>query len=292
MSESIDNEKQLNLVEKVNKGTQELLQKLSGNDKTDSKKLIDNIIAFLGVAGGTGTSTLVANVAAKLSEMKLSVVIIDMSIDYPSQHIYYSTKVQDSSKDYVSFLNGRCRLGDSLIYFKEIGVIYSINRNFTDYINCDVEITARNFKEALDKLSGLYDVVIIDAPLRIDNIIVNTGLSIANAIYAVWDESVQCVSNYDRIRQNMELIGIDSSKMKSILNKRTSIHYPKSVFNRLGVELIQVLPFDIAVIESGLLGEVFCKKGESLSSNSKAFNKGISELTTDICKNGGYNIGQ
>ena len=87
----------------------------------------------------------------------------------------------------------------------------------------------------------------------------------------------------------MSLSGIDAyTKVRAVLNKRTNIRYTNYPFQKLNIELIEIVPFTTDVIESSLRAEIFCDKGMSSSKNSEEFVRRIDSLTNKILRIGGY----
>jgi len=282
----------LNISDKISDTASKIIKQLSGKEHRGKKKVIDNIIAFVGATGGTGTSTIVANVAQTIVDKNLSVLIIDSNICYPAQHTFFRIKQEINKKDFVSFLTGKNTVGESIEYRGELGILTSNNRNLMDYINCDTKIVSKNMDECIDRMSSLFDVVLIDCSNHLEHDLISTLLYKSNSIYCVWDEGIGCIANFEKLRGNMRVLGIDPTKMRVVLNKKTNIYYRESVFKSLNAELIEVLPFDTAIIESGLRAEVFVKKGASTSKTAKEYVKGITRLSSKILQLGGFNSGQ
>lgn len=267
----------------------DIIKRLSGKDVQYSQKIIDNVVVFSGASGGTGVSTLVSNTAYTAKNRGLKVLLIDLNISYPSQHRFFRCSQELGKKDLVSYLLGKNPLGESIESVKSMGIMCSYNRSLMDDINCESEIAINNFDDMLTKVRQLYDLVLIDCPMRLEHKLINTAFYICNHIYLVLDEGIGSLSNTEKIRRNMATSGIDAyAKMSVILNKRTNIHFTTYPFEKLNIQLEQILPFDVAIIESSLQAEVFCEKGSSISKNSKDFYTGINEITSIILKNGGY----
>lgn len=280
-------EKNINKI--IEQKTNKLIETFSGKDLKISTKIVDNTIAFIGAAGGTGTSTLVANVAYTMTKKGLRVLVVDMNLMYPIQQALLGVKQDVHKKDLVSFVLGNNQLGDSIDNKGNLAVLCSNNRYIMDHINCDTEAASKNLIDAVKRVKHLFDMIIFDCPRQIEFDLVNSVLYNCNLIYTVWDENIECISNIDRMRKNMLACGIESyAKIKAIFNKKTSIFYTNSVFKELEIDVVETLPFDIAVIESGLKGEVFCEKGASMSQNAAEFTRKIQSLTDSILKIGGY----
>lgn len=285
-----DEAKKQNITKITSDKAHDIIKTLSGGEVKYTKKVIDNIIVMTSASGGTGVSTLLSNVAYLASQEGLRVLVIDLNIMYPTQHIYFGDNKQELDKpDLVGFLTGKNSLGDSIENNGKISVLYANNRTLMDSINSESDIAITNFQTAIQKVRQLFDLVLIDSPLKVENTLCNMAFYMADSIYLVWDEGISSISNTEKIRRNMAASGIDAyTKMKVILNKRTNIHYNDYPFKKLNIELVQILPFEQDIIYSSLRSEIFCQKGSSKSKNADIFYTGMLSLTDSIMKNGGY----
>ena len=284
-------EDQKNIGKITSEKAADLIKTLSGGEVKYTKKVIDNVILFTGASGGTGVSTIVANTAYISAQEGLRVLIIDLNIMYPSQHLYFNVnrKQEIEKADLFSYLIGKSPIGDSIDVCGNISVLYANNRTLMDSINCESDAVISNFQSMILKLRQLFDIILIDCPLKIEHTLCNFAFYTADSIYLVWDEGISCISNTEKIRRNMAASGIDTyTKMKVILNKRTDIPYNEYPFKKLNIELVEILPFEQDIIYSSLRSEVFCDKGASKSKNAAAFYNGMVSLTDSILKNGGY----
>lgn len=268
----------------------EIIKTLSGGEIRYTKKVIDNVIIFSGAQGGTGASTLLANVAYLAASKNLRVLVIDLNVMYPTQHIYFGKEHDDlQPPDLMSFLTGKNPIGESIENDGLVSLLYANNRTLMDSLISESDISVTNFTNAIQRLRQLFDLILIDCPMKIDHTLYNTAYYLSDSIYLVWDEGISSITNTEKIRRNMVLSGVEVfTKMKVILNKRTNIHYNNYPFQKLNVELVQILPFEPDVIYSSLRSEVFCDKGASKSKNADIFYAGMVELTDKILENGGY----
>lgn len=260
-------------------------RELSGaNEDRRSKMILDHIFAFVGLSGGVGVSTIVANTAYALKRVGYSVLVIDTNILYPIQHSFFRVKQEVASKDFFSYLFGECALGECIRYpmGNNLGVMVANNRGLIEVVDSDTKDASNAFLEALERVGSLFDFVLIDTNNNLNSELSNSALYKADRIIAVMDENIECLSNYNRMTAAMGACGIDYSRIKTVMNQRTDIQYSKSVFKDFGIDLMHVLPFDSKVRESGLKGEIFIQKGESMSRNSARFNQGITDLANSI----------
>lgn len=75
-------------------------------------KVIDNVIVFTGASGGTGASTLLANTAYLASTKGLRVLVVDLNVMYPVQHVYFGDGKQELEKP------DPCRLSNGQKYIR------------------------------------------------------------------------------------------------------------------------------------------------------------------------------
>lgn len=267
----------------------QIIKNLSGGEVKYSKKLADNVVVISNASGGTGASTITANVAYTAYKKGLRVLVIDLNLLLPSQHMYFGVKQELERPDLVGYLLGKNSLGDGIIQSNYASLLFANNRGLMDYINCESDQSIDNFKKAIEGLRSLFDLILIDCPMKVENTICNYAFYLADQIYLVWDEGISSIANTEKIRRNMASTGIDAyTKMKVILNKRTDVQYSEYPFNKLNIELVQYLPFEPDIIQSSLSSEIFCDKGASKSKNSGFFCGGIERLTDKILEMGGY----
>lgn len=265
-----------------------LIKELSGSEITSTKKIIDNLILFTNASGGTGASTVACNVAYALSKKNLKVLMIDLNILCPSQYNYLGLKQQLDDTDLISFMLGECSVGECIKNCSNIDLIYANNRSITDKINANDKVAIQNFIDLIKKLRNLYDFIIVDCPMSIDDMLCNTAMYSADTIYCVWDEGLNSIANTEKIRRNLALTGVDSyTKMRIILNKRTIVRYSRLPIDKMNLDLIGVIPFSADVIDSSLSAQIFCEKGKATSENGIEFAKQISIIADKIASIGG-----
>ena len=284
-----DNEEGINLAKETSDKAIEVIKELSGKNIDTGSKLADDLIVFTNASGGTGASTILSNVAYTATEKGLRTIIIDLNILTPVQHTFLGITQELQKDDLVSYLLGKSSIADSIDSTNKINILFANNRTIMDQINCNTELAVENLNILLQRCRQFYDLILVDCPMRIDNLLENTMLYNADAIYVVWDEGAPSIINTEKIRRNMASTGIDSfTKMRVILNKRTSLHYSDYPLKKLNLELVEVLPFDIDLIDNSLRGRIFCEKGSSSSKNALEFANKIEILTDKIMHIGGY----
>jgi len=284
-----EEESELNMQKQTSDKAVELIKELSGVNKNATKKIIDNVIVFSNASGGAGASTIVTNVAYLAIQKKLKVLVIDLNIMCPSQHLYVGVKQELEKPDIVSYLLGKNSISESIDVSSEINMLYANNRTLNDELNCNSKIAIENLTQMVDRVRQYYDIILVDCPMRIDAMLSNVMFYLSDSIYLVWDEGISSTINTEKIRRNMALSGIDSfTKMRVIVNKRTDVTFSDFAFKKLSLELMEVLPFTTDVIENSMRGTIFCEKGSSTNKNSSEFARKMSSLTDKILKVAGY----
>jgi len=277
----------LDIQETAKKVSKEIILELSGRGNVAVKPIINNLVAFMSSSSGAGASTLVANVARLIEKKGLSVAVVDLNIMFPSQHLYYKIPQELDRSDLCSLLLGKTDLGESIYYSGNTAVILANNRGTMDYINLDEERYCETIDNALSNLSYQFDMVLVDCPLEITNAIVNTALFKVDNIYMVMDDGVQSIVNLTKIRNALDTFGIGWGKVRFVMNKRTSNFYNESNLDTAGVKLIEIVPFDLGIITSGLRCELYVEKGIGVSKTSKDVERALDSLAEKILEIGG-----
>lgn len=281
------NDNGLDIQETAKKVSKEIILELSGRGNVAVKPIINNLVAFMSSSSGAGASTLVANVARLIEKKGLSVAVVDLNIMFPSQHLYYKIPQELDRSDLCSLLLGKTDLGESIYYSGNTAVILANNRGTMDYINLDEERYCETIDNALSNLSYQFDMVLVDCPLEITNAIVNTALFKVDNIYMVMDDGVQSIVNLTKIRNALDTFGIGWGKVRFVMNKRTSNFYNESNLDTAGVKLIEIVPFDLGIITSGLRCELYVEKGIGVSKTSKDVERALDSLAEKILEIGG-----
>ena len=72
------------------------------------------------------------------------------------------------------------------------------------------------------------------------------------------------------------------------MNKRTSNFYNESNLSKAGIKLLEVIPFDLGILTSGLRCELYVDKGIGVSKTSKDVERALNSLCDKLLAIGGY----
>lgn len=264
------------------------LEVLSGKGTDTKLKLVDNILGFIGSAGGVGTSTVVSNLAYLASKQGLTVLLIDLNIMFPTIPYLFDIRYTETQPDLVSFLQGKNEIGESIVNKGNLSILASHDRVLYNYLDLDSKNASENLERAFRKIKYQFDVIMLDCPLDLSFDIVGTALYHSDAYYTVWDEGINCVANFDTLSRSLAAQGVTPKRFKVILNKKTDVFYPKRIFNTLELPLLGVLPFDTKIIESGLNSEIYLEKGTNFTPQSKTYCTNLGNILDEILRLGGY----
>lgn len=273
-------------MEMLDSATKDVLTTLSGANQKVEEVLPDNVISFIGAAGGVGTTTLISNVTYMIRKLGKSVIVIDSNLLYPSVPNHLGYKTLNDKHDLVTFLGGSSKLSECIYHDRARGSVLSAkNKNIMDCVHVDNEKVQNTIIETVKELRKLFDVVLIDTSLyQINSDITNLLLYLTDKIYMVWDENANCIQNTEIIKNTMKLCGInhEGKLEKVIFNKRTDLYYPKDVFDKLGLKLGVVLPYEAGVVESAFYRHIYIEKGIAHSKYASYFCNGIGEIVKMI----------
>lgn len=247
----------------------------------------DNIVLFTGATGGVGTSTLIANIAYVLSKNNIRVCVVDLNICNPVQYIYLGYKQENMKFDLVDFLSGNCQLGYAMNSGGCADLLTCVNRSLVDIARIDNEGYSKRVTDLLEKLKRLYNIVIVDCPMKLESRIINDVLYKSNDKYLVLNESIGSYSALPMVDRGLRVCGINTGLFHVIVNKKTSVNIPASVVEMFGVEIVAVLPYIGEIVKCGINGEIFIKSGVTNSKNVKPFCEGIDRLCAAILENAG-----
>ncbi len=205
------------------------------------------VIVVASGKGGTGKTTVVANLGATLAMEGQRTLVVDMDLDL------YLGLESNVVYDVSDVMNGVCRIKQALIKDKSFPGLYLMAASPK---RADGEITPLHMKVLCEKLRGQFDYIIVDGPAGIDD-----GLAVASAGA---DMAVVVVSpDYAAARDG---------EMVRLVLKEMGIERVGFVVNKLNMEMIRKgFAPDVSEIVRGfqreLLGVIQYDENISISTN-------------------------
>lgn len=210
------------------------------------------VIVVASGKGGTGKTTVVANLGATLAMDGNKTVVIDMDMGLRNLDLYLGLE-SNVVYDVSDVMNGVCRIKQALIRDKSFPGLYLMAASPK---KADGEITPLHMKVLCEKLKEQFDYIIVDGPAGIDD-----GLAVA---CAGADMAVVVVSpDYAAARDG---------EMVRLVLKEMGIEKVGFIVNKLNMEMIRKgFAPDVSEIVRGfqreLLGVIQSDENISISTN-------------------------
>ena len=210
------------------------------------------VIVVASGKGGTGKTTVVANLGATLAMEGQRTLVVDMDMGLRNLDLYLGLE-SNVVYDVSDVMNGVCRIKQALIKDKSFPGLYLMAASPK---RADGEITPLHMKVLCEKLRGQFDYIIVDGPAGIDD-----GLAVASAGA---DMAVVVVSpDYAAARDG---------EMVRLVLKEMGIEKVGFVVNKLNMEMIRKgFAPDVSEIVRGfqreLLGVIQYDENISISTN-------------------------
>ncbi|MGN0718646.1 MAG: septum site-determining protein MinD [Anaerovoracaceae bacterium] len=210
------------------------------------------VIVVASGKGGTGKTTMVANLGATLAMEGYRTLVIDMDMGLRNLDLYLGLE-GNVVYDVSDVMNGVCRIKQALIKDKSFPGLYLMAASPK---KADGEITPLHMKVLCEKLKEQFDYIIVDGPAGIDD-----GLAVASAGAEM---AVVVVSpDYAAARDG---------EMVRLVLKEMGIEKVGFIVNKLNMEMIRKgFAPDVSEIVRGfqreLLGVIQSDENISISTN-------------------------
>ena len=210
------------------------------------------VIVVASGKGGTGKTTMVANLGATLAMEGYRTLVIDMDMGLRNLDLYLGLE-SNVVYDVSDVMNGVCRIKQALIRDKSFPGLYLMAASPK---KADGEITPLHMKVLCEKLKEQFDYIIVDGPAGVDD-----GLAVASAGAEM---AVVVVSpDYAAARDG---------EMVRLVLKEMGIEKVGFIVNKLNMEMIRKgFAPDVSEIVRGfqreLLGVIQSDENISISTN-------------------------
>ena len=202
--------------------------------------------------GGVGKTTLTSNLGVVLSNLGNRVLLIDL--DFGLNNLDVVMGVENKiSYDIVDVFEGRCRVKQALVGvkdFKNLYVLPSVGVKNTNLIS------GQNIKLIIEKVSALFDFIIIDCPAGID-VGFHRAISIADEAIVVTTPQLSSLRDADKVisilkSYRLEKVSLVINRVRGDLILENKMMMPSDIEGLLKTNLIGVLPEeDVVFLSSG-----------------------------------------
>jgi pilus assembly protein CpaE len=220
------------------------------------------LIAFMGTAGGVGTTSLATNLAVELKELcGGSVAVVDLDYRFGQVATFLDVAPTYTIADLAHSLQEIDQhIVERALIEHQTGVkVLSRPVHFTQ---CD-NITAANCVSVLNTLVHMNDYVIVDGPNRYD-VGAASILDLAELTLLVTQLMVPSVRNAQRIFQGMEEAGFSLDRSRLIINRIGKASGTLSVADveaTLNTKVFATIPDDWETVSAAVnYGETLCQR--------------------------------
>ena len=223
---------------------------------------MSEVIVITSGKGGVGKTTVTANLGVNISKMGFRIVLVDLDFGLNNLDVVLGLE-NDVLYDLSDVFSGRCRVKQALIQHKVYQNLFILP---SDKLKSYSNATGQNVKLVLEKLTDVFDYILIDCPAGID-------LGFHRAISCVDQAFIVATPNSTSLR--------DADKVVSII-KSYNLDYVGLIINRVRGDLIldkkMMLPIDVqGLLKIDLLGiipeedEIFLSIGGKLNKKADCY---------------------
>ncbi len=202
--------------------------------------------------GGVGKTTVTALIGRKLAGMGYRVVLVDGDVGLNNLDVVMGVE-NKIVYDIADVLDGRCRLGQALVYENESGVavLPSSSRKF--------DLGAQAFRGVVDSIKGA-DFVLIDCPAGIEDGF-HRAVSAAEEGIVVTTPSASAIRDADKVvsllsSYKLSDLSLVVNRVRYDMTKRGEMLTPKEIGGLLHLPVIGAIPEDDHVTLFQQLGRV------------------------------------
>lgn len=244
--------------------------------KKAEKKQRARIITFYSPKGGTGVSTIIANLAYVMKKAGQKVLIVDGDLQYGDIALLYNQFSNRTLADIAEKVDSMdAEMIDGVLVKAAVDILPAPNEP-----ERAVQITGQGFTKLLKFLAMLdYDVLLVNTSSYITDPCFS-ALEIADIIVLVTVQEIAAVRATRAFINLMGQIDLDKSKLAIILNRfePESSLTPQSISKSLGHNIAMTLPADaITTTNAANLGKPFVAENPGLP-----ISKGINTLAEHI----------
>lgn len=208
-------------------------------------------IGFYNIQGGTGKTTIAANMAYYISEI-IKTIYIDCDIYGGNSAILFDMETDPNTLN--AYLDGKCPIDDIIHEYDNLSVI--LCDTTPNAFNTDFDIN--RLLDVINYADEKYDVVILDLPPNItEGNILFSNEEISSKMIVVAEDSVPGIAG---ALKTIELLNaLDINIIGTIVNKDRNIVDYEDILNNI----IAIMPYDKKVEEQWIEGTLIIKKRSS-----------------------------
>ena len=234
--------------------------------------------------GGVGKTTVTVNLGAALASLGLRVALLD--IDFGLNNLDVVMGVEHKIVfDMLDVIEGRCRIKQALVQDVNKKNLFVMPSGNCTNSSC---ITGQDIKLIIERISSLFDYVLIDCPAGID-VGFHRAVSSADEAIVIATPGLPSLRDADKVLSILksyrpDFVGLVVNRARGDLMLNEKMMLPTDIQSLLKTELIGVLPEEDAVfLSSGYTLPHRCESYKAykiLANNIHKGNKKIYDVTS------------
>lgn len=210
------------------------------------------VIAIYSPKGGTGCTTIAANLAIALRNGEQRVLLVDGDLQYGDVAIFLNEPVRNNVLDLISRADELDpEIIDEVILKHDASGLHLLAAPIQPEL--DEQASGEKFSKLLQYLCLLYDYVVVDTASYLSDI-VQSALEMADLITLVTTQDIPAIKNSNTFLALADASGIQRSHILFVMNrfdKKIAIS-PQRVSESLHQEIVITIPFEEKVVSNSI----------------------------------------
>jgi len=234
---------------------------------------LGKVVTVFSPKGGSGKTTITANLAVSLGELDKTVAAVDGNLQFGDLSFFFSEQGRNNVTDLAPHADMLDRevVSEVMVEHKKSGVHILAAPMRPEYAD---EVNGNQFGEIVRYLSRVYPYVLVDTSSLLNDITI-AALDASDLILLPTTQDIPSIKNTRLFLDVADALGLSTEKILLVMNrfdKRRSIT-PERVSENLKKEISAVIPMDEKVVVPAMdRGEPFVLQNQS-SPSATALNE-------------------
>jgi pilus assembly protein CpaE len=202
------------------------------------------IIVVYSPKGGSGTTTVAANLSVALKDQKNKVALVDSNLMFGDAAVFFNEHGKNNALDLIDRVNDLDPeiISDVMVSNKLTGVDILAAPNQSQFVDSGI---GESFAKIMEFLRNLYDFVVIDTTSYLTEV-VQSCLDIADLIVLITIQDIPAIKNTNQFLSLADASGIGRDRIIFVMNRydrRISIS-PERVGESLKQPVVVSIPYE------------------------------------------------
>lgn len=225
---------------------------------------LGKVVTVFSPKGGSGKTTIAANLAVSLSQLNKAVAAVDGNLQFGDLSFFFSEQGRNNVTDLAPHADALDRevISEVMVEHEKSGVHILAAPMRPEYAD---EVNGNQFGAIVRYLSRVYPYVIVDTSSLLNDITIS-ALDASDLILLPTSQDIPSIKNARLFLDVADALGLTSEKILLLMNrfdKRRSIT-PEKVSENLNKDIVGVIPMDEKVVIPAMdRGEPFVLQSQS-----------------------------